>query len=88
MAPRLSESTRAKVSVLTSQAEAAAELRRHLGAHLVPAEFGGPCTWALDDYPAQRAMLELAASLSAGGCAVPGGTASGGGAAGPGRSAL
>lgn len=67
LAPHLSESTRAKVSVLTSQAEAAEELRRHLGPDLVPADFGGGCRRPLDEFPAQRSMLDLAAALSGGG---------------------
>ncbi|KAF8061976.1 ODA7 [Scenedesmus sp. PABB004] len=63
--PHLSPSTRAKVQVCESPAEAAAELAACLGPDLVPEEFGGPCRWSYDEYPAQRALLQLAQELAA-----------------------
>jgi hypothetical protein len=63
MAPHLAESTRAKVSVLTSGPAAVEELARLLGPELVPAEFGGPCMRPLDDMPAQRGLLDFVAAL-------------------------
>jgi len=66
MAPHLAESTRAKVSVLTSPAAAAEELQRHLGAEFVPAEFGGRCMCSLEDMPAHKGMLDLIAALRSG----------------------
>lgn len=68
MSVHLSESTRAKVSVLTSPSAAAAELARHLGPDLVPAELGGSCQRHFDEYPAQKALLDLVRSLGGGGC--------------------
>ncbi len=77
MAPHLAESTRAKVSVLTTPSAAVEELQRHLGPDLVPAEFGGRCMRRLDDMPAHRAMLELVASLEGGGGCGGGGSSGG-----------
>ena len=68
VAPHLAESTRAKVSVLTSAPAAAEELGRHLGGPgRVPAELGGACALAPDALPAHAAMLAAAAAARRGG---------------------
>lgn len=63
VSPHLAESTRAKVSVLTTPAEARAELARHLPLEAAPAELGGRWLAPLDELPAQRALLEHVAAL-------------------------
>lgn len=53
--------------VCDGKAEAAAELGRCLGHELVPAEYGGPCSLAYEEYPAQQQLLRHVAKLRAAG---------------------
>lgn len=51
------------LQVCTTAAETVAELACCLGPEWVPAEYGGPCTRAYDEFPAQQALLQHVAKL-------------------------
>lgn len=51
------------LQVCTTAAETVAELACCLGLEWVPAEYGGPCTRAYDEFPAQQALLQHVAKL-------------------------